>query len=531
MLSRMIRRPLLAALLLTACSSSSEPAPKGPETQPPPPAPAPTPAPVSVAPVEWTPCKLYSEGGGPDAECAVIKTPLSRGDQAGPTIDVFVKRFKPKGGKSSRALWLLQGGPGASGYVFEKLSEQFATRFPDVDYYMPDHRGTGQSSRIGCPKEEAPTSDGGISITDAEWPSCLADMKAREGARLAQFNVTNAANDVGVMIERARTPGQPVFVMGISYGTYLAHRYLQLYPSQADGVIFDSLCPTGCNLARQDQDANEAMQDFMGACAADTKCKEKLGPDPWARAVALSAKLKAGHCAAIAAPGVSNAALFRRAFGQLLMNPQLRGYIPSMVYRLDRCDAGDVPALKVLVEQLTQEPPPSLEMKKWGWAVSQNIALSELWEKPSPSRAQLAEWREGVASRDVTTLFEPVADTWPRYEPDAYATTWADSAAPRLVLQGGLDPATLLRKARAAKPHFSQPNHYWVEIPTAGHTTFVTSATTEKRSCGTQIFMSFMDNPKVAPDTSCLAKLAPLSFDGQLQLSQALYGRDDAWEN
>ena len=30
-------------------------------------------------------------------------------------------------------------------------------------------------------------------------------------------------------------------VLGVSYGTFLAHRYLQLYPAQADGVVLDSI--------------------------------------------------------------------------------------------------------------------------------------------------------------------------------------------------------------------------------------------------------------------------------------------------
>lgn len=104
--------------------------------------------PFQLDSVEWEVCDLYSEGGGPEAGCAVVETPLDRDDPDGPTIEVFVKRYRPEGGTGANALWLLQGGPGASGYVFEGLSEVFATRFPDVDYYFPDHRGTGRSTRL-----------------------------------------------------------------------------------------------------------------------------------------------------------------------------------------------------------------------------------------------------------------------------------------------------------------------------------------------------------------------------------------------
>lgn len=508
--------------LLAGCSSST------PETTPPPDSDAGAPPPV----VQWTPCPLHVEGTGPTVECATIQTPLDAKNPSGPTIDMFVKRYKPKGGKSLRAVWFLQGGPGASGYVFEGLSEQIATKFPDVDFYMPDHRGTGKSTRLGCAVQEASDSEGGIAITDAEWPACLADVKAREGSRLPFFNVTNAANDLGVMIARTQPEGQPVFVYGVSYGTYWAHRYLQLYPNQANGVVFDSIFPQGGSLARQDADANEAAKDFFAVCGKDTFCSGKLGTDPWPRVEALFAKLKSGHCSAIAIPEIPTYVLFRRAFGSLLMDPNLRGYIPAFVYRLDRCEPRDIDALKILVTNLTQEQPESEMIRQWSWIVTYNIMMSELWETPSPTAADLQLIRENaVASRDVTLGMELHIGNWPTYTPDNYSKTWATSTTPLLFLQGGLDPATLLRKAREVKSHFTGPNQHWVEIPTATHTVIGSSTTSEKRSCGTRIMMNFIENPTAALDTSCISTVVPIDFVGtRKEYNGALLGTSDAWE-
>jgi pimeloyl-ACP methyl ester carboxylesterase len=519
---------LVACIVVGACTSSADVAPP---VNPPPAPPSDDGGGPPVIPVSWTPCPLHVEGDGPAAECATLQTPLDAKSPSGPSIDVSVKRYKPVGGKSLRAVWFLQGGPGASGYVFETLSEQIATKFPDIDFYMPDHRGTGRSTRLACPAQEAPSSEGGIAITNEEWPSCLADVKARDGARLAAFNTTNAANDLGVMIERIKQPGQPVFVYGVSYGTYWAHRYLQLYPKQSAGVIFDSTAPQGASLARQDQDANEAAKDFFDVCGKDALCGAKLGADPWKKAEALFAKLKTGHCAEIATPGIPTHVLFRRAFGQLLMDPVLRVYIPSTVYRADRCEPRDVAALKVLVANLTQEQPASEMIKQWGWVVSQNIVLSELWETPSPTTAELEAIREGaVASRDVTLGLTANLGSWPTYSPDDYARTWATTGTPVLFLQGGLDPATLLRKARLAKEHFTRPHQHWVEVPTATHTVIASSPTPEKRSCGTRIMMNFIESPEGELDTSCIATVVPIDFRGRTDLSQALFGVPDAWE-
>lgn len=178
------------------------------------------------------------------------------------------------------------------------------------------------------------------------------------------------------------------------------------------------------------------------------------------------------------------------------MDPNLRGYIPAFVYRLDRCEPRDIDALKILVTNLTQEQPesrnnPSMELDR----PTYNIMMSELWETPSPTAANLQLIRENaVASRDVTLGMELHIGNWPTYTPDNYSKTWATSTTPLLFLQGGLNPATLLRKAREVKGRFG-PNQHWVEIPTVTHTVIGSSTTSEKQSCGTRIMMNFIEAP------------------------------------
>ena len=226
------------------------------------------------------------------AECATIQVPLSHDDPGGEKIETFVKRFRPPGGKSKRALWMLQGGPGGSGYVYEGLSEAFATRYPDVDYYMPDHRGTGKSTKVTCSAQGDDTPSGFL-IEEPEWPGCIEEVKAQWGDRLGRFNITGAARDLGLWIERTRQPEQPVFVLGVSYGTTWAQRYLQLFPAQVDGVVLDSVAPPGMMLSDQDKDQNQVAQVFMEFCGANEFCSSKLGTgaEPWNRATGLIQKV------------------------------------------------------------------------------------------------------------------------------------------------------------------------------------------------------------------------------------------------
>lgn len=513
---------LLVALVTVACA----PAPSEPEV---------VPEPFVLDDIAWEDCDLYSAGGGPLAGCATVQTPLRYDDPDGDRVEVFVKRFRPEGGAGTTAMWMLQGGPGASGLAYEGLSEALATRFPDVDYYFPDHRGTGRSTRLTCASEDEGSPDGRV-IGDAEWDACQADAIARYGDDLAAFSSTNAANDVGLLVDAVRREtGQPQIVLGISYGTYWAHRYLQLFPAQADGVVLDSLAAPGLSLYRQDEDANLTAQDLFDACGEDATCAAKLGADPWAVATDLVASLKAGHCAEIAVEGIDTAVVLRRAFGSLLMDPRLRTYLPAIVYRADRCEPRDVEALGVLMGLLTQEQPPSLELELWGYVLTQNVVRAEFGEDPMPTAAALADIRDGaVASRDITIMLGETLD-WPAYPADPYVGAWADTDTPILMLQGGLDPATRLDKATPYRDHFTRPHQTWVTFPTATHTTLGSTPFVdeigETRSCATRLMMAFAADPQREIDTGCVDQITPLDFSlPRTDYNRALFGTSDAWE-
>ncbi len=48
---------------------------------------------------------------------------------------------------------------------------------------------------------------------------------------------TNAAHDIDYLSKRVRTAGQRLFVRGISYGTHLSIRYMNVNPTDATGII------------------------------------------------------------------------------------------------------------------------------------------------------------------------------------------------------------------------------------------------------------------------------------------------------
>jgi pimeloyl-ACP methyl ester carboxylesterase len=49
------------------------------------------------------------------------------------------------------------------------------------------------------------------------------------------------AMDLGMLADALKAPNTPIVVYGISFGTYIAHRYMHLFPEQPGAVILDSL--------------------------------------------------------------------------------------------------------------------------------------------------------------------------------------------------------------------------------------------------------------------------------------------------
>lgn len=97
-------------------------------------------------PITWTACP-----GNFTQECAWVPLPLDPEHSDGQRLPIFVSRYRAKDGPADAQLWLLNGGPGDSGSAFKNLIErQLAALLPRVDFYVLEHRGVGESARLGC---------------------------------------------------------------------------------------------------------------------------------------------------------------------------------------------------------------------------------------------------------------------------------------------------------------------------------------------------------------------------------------------
>ena len=150
--------------------------------------------PLNEGDLSWEPCPLRFDGKGPPSQCVTTEMPLRWSDPSGEQIDLFAQRWLA-GKDSSRAIWMLPGGPGQSGAVYESYVKDLARELPDTDIYLFEHRGVGRSTRLSCPEEESPSSEDGIDVSLSEWPSCLASVGSEWGDDLSAFSSVEAAHD------------------------------------------------------------------------------------------------------------------------------------------------------------------------------------------------------------------------------------------------------------------------------------------------------------------------------------------------
>ena len=177
----------------------------------------------------------------------------------------------------------------------------------------------GESARLGCPEQESPSSDDGANISLAEVPACLASVQAQWPGGLKDFRLTPAANDLAHAIDRIRSPGRPVFIYGVSYGTAVAIRYMQLRPNDATGVVLDSVAPPGIAFfSHFDEQYDPALHSLADLCLADPACVAHVGADPWSVLSRVTGEVASGAC-----PGAK------------LTRQGLSGFVQSLLERDD----------------------------------------------------------------------------------------------------------------------------------------------------------------------------------------------------
>jgi pimeloyl-ACP methyl ester carboxylesterase len=397
---------------------------------------------------------------------------------------------------------------------------------PGLEIYAPDHRGTGRSARLGCADQEGARSDEGATITETEWPACQEAVVAEWGDSLAGFSSEGAARDVDALVARTREPGVRVVLHGASYGTTWAHRFLQLFPDGADGVVLDSTNWPDRTLEDYDLLFEATGEALFDACGADAGCSARLGADPWAGVGALHDALDGGHCPGLAEAGVGSREI-AALLGYLLAYDVTRAWAPPVVYRATRCEPADVDAvLHAFAALLGEGGLFRFEDPLFSWVLNRNVVASELAREPTSEAAH------AFAATCRTCVGAGLADVgdWPRYDFDEALRDWAVTDTPLLAENGGLDPfAPASRLEEAGMPEaFDGPAQRVLAFPTSPHGSVLSSPAGGDLPCGLELMLAFVEEPTAELDAGCVARLQPVDFSGSSP--EWVFGTTDLWD-
>jgi len=475
---------------------------------------------------DWQKCSLITDGNDGSAQCATFSMPALRDDASAGAVDVFVKRVAATAPRRG-SLWLLSGGPGQSGISWEGLATFVQAMAPDLDIMIPDHRGTGRSDRLACPDEEAVGSADGPGLADSEIASCASHLVDEWGDTLAAFNNTQAAHDIGELIERTREPGDEPYVYGVSYGSQWAHRYLQIFPDQAAGVVLEASCVPNCRFDLFDVWQDALAQTYLTRCGQDAFCSAKLGADPWAQAGSMYQGLSS--CTGVDAR--LDEPTLKRFLAWRLYSREERTLVPAIVVRANRCSPADVNALNHLAAFIFAPLPNPLPLplRYDSNQLTMNVVLVDAYADPPPELAALeTAYEASTVGLGLSVKMRKALDVWPLYAKDPYFGGFAAPQVPVLMVQGDLDFIPV-PYAQTAANALAGAGFTFLVLPDAPHGASFSSPLVAGH-CGARVLQDFWANPSQALDVSCVDNLLPPDFTPNVSVSEIVLGTQDAYD-
>ena len=300
---------------------------------------------LQVEPLDWQPC----DG---TLECGSVEVPVDYDDPAAGSIPISVIR-RPALGDADGTVFVNPGGPGASGVEFVRngftLDDETAARYHVVGF---DPRGIGGSAALTCGVDRATGPLPDLSPdTAAEEEELRADAEtivrrcvADDGALLPHLTTLNVARDLDRL--RRAVGDDKLNFLGLSYGTLLGARYLQLFPENVGRLVLDGVVDPDRSLTdlltQQAQAFEAAFPLLQDRCVTD-------GPCPDGGVLATFDRLHARLEANGPVDGVGSSELVMASLLPLY-NP---AFWPSYRAALIDADAGQTPGLGRLSDLFT----------------------------------------------------------------------------------------------------------------------------------------------------------------------------------
>lgn len=447
-------RTLLGALL-TICVSAALPWVGGADAQ-----------------IYWKPC-----GNSNVQACGHLTVPLDPTGTVPEVITLAMRRQRAPVGQAKDAVIALAGGPGQAAIPFTSVfSALLGPILSTRDLIVFDQRGTGLSHPLSCPAFEHLGAGG-------PTPGAVSICAEQLGATRDLYTTEQTVAD----IEAIRQAGgyEKLVLYGTSYGTKVAERYAQTYPSHVEALILDSVVtpngPDPLNLS-----TFEAIPRVLRAICAFRACAH-ITSHPFADLSSLVHRLRRrplrGH---IRLAGAVHTVTVRASdvLGILLegdLDPRLRIEFPAAIHAALQNDSKPLLGLLVKAQSDAESEPENLAE---GFDAPLYFATTcEETFFPFSRRATSAtRLREALASisshpmrtfapfddAEVLALSDiPVCARWPYIDHAPSAHTAPIPSVPTLILSGDEDLRTPTSNARELASQI--PGAHLLVVPHTGH--------------------------------------------------------------
>ena len=454
-------------------------------------------------------------------QCGVVQRPLDPARPAATKIDVhFVVVPAMARRKLPDPVFVLAGGPGQSAIGIAPSTLPLFSRLNNRrDIVFVDQRGTGRSAPLVCPDtRHDPLADQAGSERQFELlMACqVALLKLpyiRAPGDLGLFTSTIAVQDLDAVRRQLGVPR--INLVGVSYGTRAALEYMRQFPAAVRRSVLDSVAPPDMALpASFSTDGQAAWDALLRFCEHDTDCQRRyptLRTDWAALLHSLPKPVSATHPLT---GTLEHFPLTREmvlgAVRGALYSPAVAAALPAAITAaaLGRYD-GLVGIGALLASRKSVQPAMGMHFSV--------VCAEDLPPHADTGRASIVDADRAAPDNppgtdfgsDPAALYQRVCARWPRGEVPAAFYRVPPSAAPALLLSGGLDPVTPPRHGeRVAKALGPTAQH--VVVPNAGHGVMGIG-------CARDVIRRFVDavedGDATGVDASCLQAIPrPLVF-------------------
>jgi pimeloyl-ACP methyl ester carboxylesterase len=468
---------------------------------------------TAQAQIAWAPC-----GDSNEYACGHLTVPLDPSVTSNGTITLAMRRHRAPVGEGREAIIALAGGPGQAALPF---TEDFAHLLGPIastrDLIVFDQRGIGLSHPLSCHRFEL--SAGGPAGQQ------IAECAAQIGAERIYYTTAQTVAD----IEAIRKAGgyEKLVLYGTSYGTKVAERYAQTYPSHVSALVLDSVVPPNgpepLNLP-----TFAAIPRVLRQLCAARACAH-ITPEPVADLAKLVRRMGGGTVSGRWIDGDGHAHTLRFSANTLLsvliagdLEPALRAGFPAAVHSAAN---GDMAPFARLLHNFAEggeaeSPSESFDTPLY-YATSCEEELFP-WNRSSSPAARLAQAMARLrglgASRiapfavsNALALSDmPACAFWPYTTPAPAPVQEPFPSVPTLILSGADDLRTPTANAREVAAQI--PGSHLLVVPEVGHSVLGSDLS----GCASKALQALFKSSPIKPCTGgpqilSLLKLAPLA--------------------